>query len=336
MVSLAALLSLLQAPAAAGYGDAVDGYPSWAERELHLYTNAARVAPLTFEAEYQQGGCSSDDFTASERSPKDPLYYSAPLNEAARYHSEDMLSSGNFSHDSSDGTSFADRLAAFYPESPTVGENIAAGYPDNWVVLFQGWMCSSGHRENIMRAAWEELGTGVADRYYTQHFGGGAPDSGGGVRMGVHTPQRPAAGEQVTLYADWAGDAAPELAAVVDGVPYPMSLEWGEADRGVYRADVTLPGDCVDYYFSYEGAAGEGSFPEEGAYLMGPSCTAEWTERGGTIYPGDAIDTGGALGAEDIAIKGCSTAPGGGLPALLIPALLGLALRRREAAPPPG
>jgi hypothetical protein len=35
--------------AMAGYGDVdAEGYPSWAERDLHLWTNASRVDPEAF------------------------------------------------------------------------------------------------------------------------------------------------------------------------------------------------------------------------------------------------------------------------------------------------
>jgi hypothetical protein len=53
---LALAAGLGAAPARAGYGDVGDdGLPSAAERELHLWTNAARVDPAAFKADYNAG-----------------------------------------------------------------------------------------------------------------------------------------------------------------------------------------------------------------------------------------------------------------------------------------
>lgn len=334
------LLAPLSAPALAGYGDVVDGYPNWAERELHLYTNAARVDPAAFEADYNRGGCSYDDFSTDEQTPKAPVYYSYPLNDAARFHSDDMHTSGNFSHDSSDGTSFGQRLARFYTETSYVGENIAYGYPDNWAAMMEGWMCStSGHRENIMSGGWTELGTGVVSNYYTQDFGGGSADSSSGIRMGVHVPERPTSGNTVTFYADWSGPGLSAISVVFDGEVIPMELHWGDEDNGVYIADAEMGTECLDYYFVYEGPSGEGAFPEDGAYLMGSGCSDVWEDRDATASPGDGLgggDGGGYDGfddindgTQDVDIKGCSTtSPVSPVMAWL--GLIGVALLRRR------
>jgi MYXO-CTERM domain-containing protein len=347
MLTTAVLLATVS-----GYGDAPDGFPSWEERELHLYTNAVRVDPEAFEEEYNDGGCSFyEDFSADEQTPKDPVYYSYALNDAARYHSQDMDDSGNFSHTSSDGTSFGDRLSIFYPESGYVGENIAWNYQNPWHAVMQGWMCStSGHRANIMSGSWNELGVGIVGAYYTQDFGGGAADSSLHIRMGVHTPQRPSPGAEVTFYTDWGGpaDAAPSL--VLGGEVYAMDLEWGTETAGVYLTEQALADgeDCLPYYFVYDDGGETVSWPEEGAYYVGAGCEADWGARDGTADPGEGgpgggggggDDTGaawgeaaGESGADDVSVKGCASAPSGasGLAGLL--ALLGLTLvtRRRE------
>jgi len=344
-----ALLPALTGTALAGYGDVVDGYPSWAERELHLYTNAARVDPQAFESDYNRGGCGFDDFTSDEQTAKPPVYYSPPLNDAARFHSTDMRDTGNFSHDSSDGTSFGQRLSRFYTETSSVGENIAYGYPDNWAAMMEGWMCSSGHRENIMRSGWNELGTGVVDNYYTQDFGGGSADSTIGIRMGVHSPQSVAAGQSLAFYADWAGSDLTVMALILDGEVYTMDLLWGEWDSGVFTTSAPMPEGCADYYFVYEDASGQRAFPEAGAYLMGSSCADTWEVRDETLSPwpednvgGDGPSGGGGDGGiwvdgeedtHDVAVKGCATTPtpGGSGGALALLGMLGLtALTRRR------
>ena len=67
-----------------------------------------------------------DDFAPGESDLKPPLYYDVNLNNAGRYHSRDMRSNGQLSHQSS-RTSFGERVARFASESGYVGENIAVG-----------------------------------------------------------------------------------------------------------------------------------------------------------------------------------------------------------------
>ena len=292
------MLSLLTAlAAAAGYGDVDDnGLPSWGERDMHLWTNAVRVDPAAFESEYARGGCSQSVFSTDELTAKAPLYYSRPLNDAARYHAEDMYDSGNFSHSSSDGTSFADRIASYYDETYTIGENIAYGYADTRAVVLEGWMCSGGHRENIMSDAWVELGTGVAHSYYTQDFAAGTADSTSPVAMGAHEPE--ALADDMLFLADWQDDAPPaKLQAVLDGENHDLSLLYGTDTQGIYGVELTPSlAPCQQYWFRWETEDGtRGAFPEEGSYLVG-DCDSEtmWTDsqrgRLGEEVPGLSHD----------------------------------------------
>lgn len=322
-----------------------DGYPSSAERELHLWTNAVRVDPEAFSAAYQEGGCSFESFSSSEQIPHDPLTLDMGLAEAARYHSADMEATGNFSHDSSDGTSFGERLSWFY-KGGMVGENIAWNYGSPWNTVMLGWMCSSGHRANIM-TDYLELGTGIVGEYYTQDFGGGEQDTRGAVAMGAHTPQDASA--EADFLADWLDDASPvELVVVVDQQETALSLRYGEETRGVYGATVALEAlDCHQYYFRWETADGDtGTFPEQGSYTFGGACEdgIGWTGAqaggGGLTLPGGGGGGGGGLaegsgdGPPDLAdprLIGCASLPASGAPlAGAGLALLGLAARRRR------
>ncbi len=104
------------------------------------------------------------------------LTLNAQLNVAADSHSEDMASRNYFDHDSPEGEGPSDRArAAGYPSG--VGENIAAGY-DTAEDVMAGWMKSAGHRANIERCSYTELGVGYANvegskfgSYWTQNFG---------------------------------------------------------------------------------------------------------------------------------------------------------------------
>lgn len=88
-----------------------------------------------------------------------PVTVAAKLVDAAQAHSADMAIHNYFSHTSLDGTSASQRVTrAGYAWSMT-GENIAAGYATAAQVM-QGWMESSGHRANILRCSYTEMGVG--------------------------------------------------------------------------------------------------------------------------------------------------------------------------------
>jgi len=90
------------------------------------------------------------------------------LQSAALQHSQDMVKNNFFSHDSSSGEDFEDRVLRFNYAPTNVqwvaGENIAWGTlslatPDAIVV---SWMNSPEHRANILGSDYKELGVGVA------------------------------------------------------------------------------------------------------------------------------------------------------------------------------
>ncbi len=322
----------LFAVATAGYGDVDSGhdelnegvtrssqYPSLAERELHLYTNMARVEPDAFEELYNQGGCSFDDFSTDEQTPKAPLYFSQPLNEAARFHSQDMNDSGQFSHSSSDGTDFGTRVSRWYTESGQIGENIAFGYGSPSATVFNGWMCSTdGHRAAIMSGSYNELGTGVVGSYYTQDFAASTVDSPDNIAMGVHTPAIPSAGDDVTFYADYQGPGPDRLEVILTGQPYELELLYGTEEQGVWAVDLTFPdgihhGDgCEQYYFLYTDSQGQGRFPETGSYRVGQECEDPnygWSPWQFGVTGRDDMTEDELQGDVMITGAGCSTAP---------------------------
>ena len=310
---MSVLISITMLPMAlAGYGDVDDeGFPNYEERGVHLWTNAVRVDPEAFDAEYQSSGCTFADFEPSEQTPKQLLYFDRNLNIAGRFHSQDMYDNNWFEHESSDGTSFFDRVARYYTESSYVGENIAAGYPSPYSSVMHGWMCSAGHRSNIMLADYNELGTGVISAYYTQDFAAGNADSDGPVAMGIHDDVS-SAGE-ATFYVDWQDEAAPDsVKIVIDGFGTELILEWGEDTLGIFSGRVT-PEDtevgCHEYYFAWTTQSGiSGTFPEEGSYLYGSDCDNDlmWigTQTGGgaLLQQDPSFDP-----QDDLKLIGCAT-----------------------------
>ncbi|MEL6815609.1 MAG: CAP domain-containing protein, partial [Cyanobacteria bacterium J06598_3] len=90
---------------------------------------------------------------------------------------EDMAAQNYFSHTGQDSSTPANRAIAADYSGSFVGENIAAGYP-NALDVFQGWLNSSVHKDNILNANYTEIGIGFAtnaaaqyDQYWTQVFG---------------------------------------------------------------------------------------------------------------------------------------------------------------------
>jgi uncharacterized protein YkwD len=90
----------------------------------------------------------------------DPLVWHEGASEVAYLHSLDMDVRDYFSHTNPDGQLPWDRLAEAGIAYSTAGENIAWGYPSPEAVM-TGWMNSSGHRANILRAGYTHVGIGV-------------------------------------------------------------------------------------------------------------------------------------------------------------------------------
>lgn len=86
-----------------------------------------------------------------------PLRWCTPLAEASAAHSADMATKNYFSHTSADGRTMTDRVNATGYAWASLGENIAAGYPDIERVV-EGWMRSDGHCANLMNPAFDEMG----------------------------------------------------------------------------------------------------------------------------------------------------------------------------------
>lgn len=110
--------------------------------------------------------------------PTHPLVMNEQLRLAARLHSQDMGERNYFAHNSPEGTTPFQRIAAAgYTGSPQ-GENIAAGNATASATMTQ-WMNSAGHCRNIMSPNFRSIGVGYANvagsryrHYWTQTFGG--------------------------------------------------------------------------------------------------------------------------------------------------------------------
>ncbi len=299
----------------AGYGDITPvGYPSWAERDVHIWTNMVRVDPKEFFGAGNDwgAGCGIADFQEDEKTPKTPLYYDYDLNDAGRYHSLDMLQNDWFDHDSSDGTSFPDRMARFYTESGYIGENIAVGYPGGKNVVLYGWMCSPGHRANIMNGDYNELGVGVAEIYYTQDFAAGVVETKSPIAMGNHSPEDPVG--TIDFLADFQGAVPDAVEVVLSGESHALELTFGTASNGVYMTTLPFAADvdCHEYYFRWRSGDRSGTFPETESYLVGPACSGSKTS---VPHQEDAAEDSSGFEDTEDDLAGCLCSSNGRVPA---------------------
>ena len=95
-----------------------------------------------------------------EQNGLQPVYASEELYAAAATRAEELTQS--FSHTRPNGSSFYTILEEKAISFSQCGENIATGYQSPEEVV-EGWMNSTGHRENILNANYEYLGVGVAN-----------------------------------------------------------------------------------------------------------------------------------------------------------------------------
>lgn len=103
-----------------------------------------------------------------------PLTMNAEVNKTATLKSQDMAKLNYFSHTSPTYGSPFDMMKKYGISYRTAGENIAMGQTSPEQVM-QGWMNSSGHRANILKSSFTQIGVGVAKNsngqlYWTQQF----------------------------------------------------------------------------------------------------------------------------------------------------------------------
>ena len=96
-----------------------------------------------------------------------PLKENAKLRKAAKGHSDNMVAKGFFDHTAPDGTDMVDRiLGAGYARGQgwSLGENIAWGTGPlaTAAAIHRSWMRSPGHKANILRRQFREIGIGIA------------------------------------------------------------------------------------------------------------------------------------------------------------------------------
>jgi uncharacterized protein YkwD len=115
------------------------------------------------------------------------LVLNSQLNNAAQKHANWMAANRKLSHDQN-GVTLAMRLKAEGYQFWSAGENIAMGQTSVQSVM-SAWMRSSGHRANILKSGYMEVGFGIAmadgRRYWCANFGSRSQASG----FAAHEPE---------------------------------------------------------------------------------------------------------------------------------------------------
>ncbi|MGV1004184.1 MAG: CAP domain-containing protein [Candidatus Nanopelagicales bacterium] len=114
----------------------------------------AELVALANVARSQERTCGSVHYPAAA-----PVTWNAALGDAAAAHSTEMATYGYFGHSSRDGSSPFQRFVAYGYDYREAGENIAAGQATAAEVI-ASWLGSTVHCQNIMNAAFTEIGVG--------------------------------------------------------------------------------------------------------------------------------------------------------------------------------
>lgn len=159
-VGKAAVPALVALMAACGSGNDSDPSPA---PEPVLYANGHTLAEptsdpgtLTFETELLR-------LANAHRVARglNALVDSPALRDLARGHSRHMIEHRFFDHLTPEAGAPGDRLTEAGVDWTRVGENIATGYATPQAV-FEAWLLSPSHRENLESEAWTHAGAGYA------------------------------------------------------------------------------------------------------------------------------------------------------------------------------
>jgi uncharacterized protein YkwD len=92
-----------------------------------------------------------------------PVHLNHRLSVAAKRHSRDMVQRRYFDHTSPSGSTFTARVSRAGYHFSSLGENIAWGSGSYATPrsIMRSWMNSPGHRANILRSKFREIGIGI-------------------------------------------------------------------------------------------------------------------------------------------------------------------------------
>ena len=138
------------------------------ERNIVLYINLARLNGEKFwQTIGEKSARGSDEYVSSLKATLATtknlpmLIPDANLIAAATAHAKDLRITNTFSHQSSDGTSFGDRIHKYY-SGGNIGETISAGMADALSIVMQLLVDdnseSLGHRKILLGSSYAAIG----------------------------------------------------------------------------------------------------------------------------------------------------------------------------------
>ncbi len=295
-----------------GYGDwplAHPGHPNMRERRILVLTNACRISPTQYRDNLlvPHNSMASSILLPENYPPVEPLYWQVDLNRVAKVHAVDMANKHGLSHTSSDGTTFQNRVPAYYKKSQRISENIACGSKSAFGSMRQ-WLLDiidtigtpapdkssdDGHRRNIMNSRSKELGCGYAKgpiRWYyfwVQDFGGGTPDYSNPISAGAHFVHSGNNTEFMCVYSDPQGNEPKVPILNLDGNEHTLAVKFGSKNKGTYALTLPSASDCRYYYFSFTDSNNKNwRHPEHGRLVtVGEgSCEEEYEAPGAISY----------------------------------------------------
>lgn len=152
-----------------------DTEPSSNQNEIDINDTKDEENSIFTETNFSADALELLELVNKERKSRQlsPLTLNIELINAAVEHSMDMKDNiGGLNHIGSDGSSFSERARrADYKGFPRA-ENIAVGQRSPQEV-FNSWMNSPGHRQNILLPDTTEMGLGRSGNFWTQVFGRG-------------------------------------------------------------------------------------------------------------------------------------------------------------------
>ena len=297
-------------------GEPQDGFPSWGERVIHVWSNRARANPAA-----DLSSCSVCAESACY-SPRPPLVWNHNLARAARFHSDNLALGGcSLQHNSpctidssintlyTPGSCNGDPSCACDEGAASCGASVmswtariglfgATGNAENIasngggpLSAFYAWLwepdsntscgfrIANGHRYNIL-SGQRHLGVGRSvqgtQRIYTQDFSS-ASATPDGIIAGVHYPET---GTDLAFRANWFrsnGDGPTAAFVNVDGTCYPMVLERGVDDsNATYIADVTTATAGCRHYY-FTFTDPSGTLTYPTTGSFGIGCGADWS-----------------------------------------------------------
>ncbi len=137
---------------------------AWVLSEADPTVDAAAAAKVGEESSFRERVVELVNIERQNNGGLPPLKHNALLDDSSQTHSTNMAERDFFSHcDLDTQASMSDRITAAGYVWNSAGENIAAAQTTPEVVM-TAWMNSTGHRANILRNSFQEIGVG----YYVQ------------------------------------------------------------------------------------------------------------------------------------------------------------------------